>query len=77
MRFQKGSVFLIFLFCFAWVQAQFEIPEKPAKETSVYDYIDLLPQGQEKALEQKLIRYSDSTSTQIVVAIISSLVSAL
>ena len=72
MRFQKGSVFLIFLFCFVWVQAQFEIPEKPAKETSVYDYIDLLPQGQEKALEQKLIRYSDSTSTQIVVAIISS-----
>lgn len=72
MRFQKVSFFLLFLCCFSWVQAQFEIPEKPAKETSVYDYIDLLQQGQQKALEQKLIRYSDSTSTQIVVAIISS-----
>ncbi len=52
--------------------AQFQIPEKPQLETSVYDYINLLPEGQKKSLEQKLIRYSDSTSTQIVMAIISS-----
>mgnify|MGYP002395716237 CR=1 FL=1 len=41
-------------------------------ETSVYDYITLLQAEQKTALEQKLIRYSDSTSTQIVVAIIAS-----
>ncbi len=72
MKYLKGSVLIVFLCCFGFVQAQFEIPEKPSKQTSVYDYIDLLSTGQEKALEQKLIRYSDSTSTQIVVAIISS-----
>lgn len=34
--------------------------------------MDLLSNTQKRNLEQKLIRYSDSTSTQIVVAIISS-----
>ena len=72
MKYLKGSVLVGFLCWFGFAQAQFEIPEKPSKQTSVYDYIDLLPTGQEKALEQKLIRYSDSTSTQIVLAVISS-----
>lgn len=54
--------------------AQFTIPEKPTKENpdAVYDYIGLLSKGQKDALENKLVRYSDTTSTQIVIAIISS-----
>lgn len=64
------AVFLIFVSCLAY--GQFEIPPKPSLQTSVYDYVNLLPEGQKKALEQKLIRYSDSTSTQIVMAIIAS-----
>ena len=52
--------------------AQFQIPPLPKEQTSVYDYVDLLSSAQKNNLEQKLIRYSDSTSTQIVVAIISS-----
>ena len=54
--------------------AQFEIPPKPpvGQQTSVYDYIGLLDGVQKSSLEQKLIRYSDSTSTQIVIAIIAS-----
>ncbi|GGW71889.1 uncharacterized protein DFQ11_107158 [Winogradskyella epiphytica] len=53
--------------------AQYNIPEKPEFETSVYDEeINLLNPTQKNNLEQKLIRYSDSTSTQIVVVIISS-----
>ena len=52
--------------------AQFKIPEKPSLQTSVYDYVKLLSSSEKKQLEQKLINYSDSTSTQIVVAIISS-----
>ena len=54
--------------------AQFEIPAKPTagQQTSVYDYIGLLDGPQKSSLEQKLIRYSDSTSTQIVIAIIAS-----
>lgn len=52
--------------------AQFEIPEKPKLQTSVYDYYNLLSSSEKTNLEQKLIRYSDSTSTQIVVTIIAS-----
>lgn len=52
--------------------AQYEIPEKPNFQTSVYDYINLLSPSQKSSLENKLIKYSDSTSTQIVVAVISS-----
>ncbi|TYA74973.1 TPM domain-containing protein [Seonamhaeicola marinus] len=52
--------------------AQFDIPEKPKLQTSVYDYISLLQPSQKSNLERKLVQYSDTTSTQIVVAIISS-----
>lgn len=72
MKYLKDSLVVTLLLCCAWAVGQYQIPEKPKVQTSVYDYIDLLPSGQERALEQKLIRYSDSTSTQIVVAIISS-----
>jgi len=77
MRFPKGShtsykYFLFLLFCCTFTFAQFTIPDKPAEETSIYDYINLLSPSQKTDLEQKLIRYSDSTSTQIVIAIIKS-----
>ncbi len=55
--------------------AQYDIPKKPSSsqdQTSLYDYIGLLSASEKSALEQKLIRYSDSTSTQIVVIIIGS-----
>jgi len=74
----KKSVILsvVFLFLMHSVGfAQFDIPKKPSstnKQTSVYDYINLLSSSEKTALEKKLIRYSDSTSTQIVVTIISS-----
>ena len=72
MQYPKGSLFAL---AFLWVSlswGQFTIPEKPQKQTSVYDYVNLLSPSQSNALEQKLIRYSDSTSTQIVISIISS-----
>ncbi|NNE33248.1 MAG: TPM domain-containing protein [Winogradskyella sp.] len=53
--------------------AQYEIPPIPEFQTSVYDdEINLLSGLEKSSLEQKLIRYSDTTSTQIVIAIISS-----
>lgn len=55
------------------VFSQDHLPEKPTKETSVYDYAGLLSGSQKNALEQKLINYADTTSTQIVVATIKSL----
>lgn len=65
--------------CFLFTQisfAQFTIPEKPTKaeeQTSVYDYAKVLSPSEKTQLEEKLIKYSDSTTTQIVVIIIESL----
>jgi uncharacterized protein len=72
----KHISFLIVLFISLGISqsalAQFDIPPTPKEQTSVYDYIDLLSGNQKQNLEQKLIRYSDTTSTQIVVAIIAT-----
>jgi uncharacterized protein len=67
----KTVLLLLSFFVVQTIVAQYKIPEKPKLQTSVYDYIELLSPSQKTNLEQKLIRYSDSTSTQIVVAIIS------
>jgi len=74
----KKSFFLssLFLLFTIGVFAQFNIPPKPSKaseQTSVFDYANLLKPDQKRALETKLINYADTTSTQIVVAIIPSL----
>lgn len=71
----KYIIGLITLFIglnFTKIYAQFEIPEQPKFQTSVYDYINLLSTSEKNTLEQKLIKYSDTTSTQIVIAIINS-----
>lgn len=65
-------IFIFSSFCSQTVLAQFDIPEKPEFQTSVYDYINLLSSTEKGNLEQKLVKYSDTTSTQIVVAIINS-----
>ncbi|MCW4469532.1 TPM domain-containing protein [Flavobacterium sp. MFBS3-15] len=57
----------------AVVFAQFDIPQKPSLQTSVYDYAKVLAADEKSALEQKLVQYSDTTSTQIVVITIKSL----
>jgi uncharacterized protein len=54
------------------VHAQFKIPKKPDFQTSVYDYSNLLSASEKSSLEEKLIKYSDTTSTQIVIAVINS-----
>ena len=67
--------FLMLFFALSISHAQYNIPEKPKNktdQTSVYDYVNLLSAPQKSNLEQKLIKYSDTTSTQIVVAIINS-----
>ena len=74
-RFQKVKTFLLTisflgLSLFSW--GQFEIPEVPSKQTSVYDYAQVLDAEQRRALEEKLVRYADSTSTQMVFVSIAS-----
>ena len=74
-KLQKVKVVLFFIafLCGHTLFSQgFQIPETPKEQTSVYDYINLLSPNQKKSLENKLIRYADTTSTQVVVAIISS-----
>lgn len=69
----KKLFLLGFLFAFQTLFSQgYTIPEKPSFQTSVYDYVNLLTKEQKANLESKLVRYSDTTSTQIVVAIIAS-----
>lgn len=70
------SIFLKLIVCIFFTQigfAQFTIPEKPKFQTSVYDYANVLSPTEKAQLEEKLIRYSDSTTTQIVVVTIESL----
>ncbi|MCL6295751.1 TPM domain-containing protein [Jejuia spongiicola] len=72
---KRKHIILFILLSFGLNQvgfAQFEIPDKPKLQTSVYDYINLLSASQKNNLEQKLIKYSDTTSTQIVLTVISS-----
>lgn len=64
---------LIVLFSSNCIFSQFTIPEKPSFQTSVYDYANVLSPEEKAQLEEKLIRYSDSTTTQIVVITIESL----
>ncbi len=70
------QLLVLVLFSFSKVNAQFNIPPKPQKVTdqvAVFDYADILDASEENALNNKLIRYADTTSTQIVIATISSL----
>lgn len=69
-------VFLKLVVCLLVSQigfAQYTIPGIPSEQTSVYDYADVLNPDEEAQLKEKLIRYSDSTTTQIVVITIESL----
>lgn len=66
------GMLLGFLFIPQSLFAQYDIPPKPEFQTSVYDYAGLLNASEKNALENKLVKYSDTTSTQIVVAIIAT-----
>ncbi|MFY7670294.1 TPM domain-containing protein [Tenacibaculum sp. MEBiC06402] len=69
---KKLNTLLIFFIGIQIALSQFDVPKKPDFQTSVYDYIGLLSESQKSRLENKLVKYSDTTSTQIVVAVISS-----
>jgi len=72
-RIFQFTFLLLAFFTSSCIFAQFTIPEKPSFQTSVYDYANVLTAVEKSQLEEKLIRYSDSTTTQIVVITIESL----
>lgn len=76
IKINNFKFFLLNLLLFSFVLdgfAQAEIPPKPKVQTSVYDGAKLLSGYEKNALEQKLINYADSTSTQIVVATVKTI----
>lgn len=67
------SLLIFFLLQISVGFAQYDIPPVPTFQTSVYDYAEIMNASEKSALENKLIKYSDSTTTQIVVVTIESL----
>lgn len=69
----KKIVFSFLFVClYSLVSAQYTIPKKPAVLYPVYDEANLLSQQEKNELNNKLIKFADSTSTQIEVIIIPS-----
>ncbi len=56
-----------------WLLKAGDIPEKPEPARFVNDFAGILGAQEQQALEAKLKGYSDSTSTQIAVVIVTSL----
>jgi len=72
----KLILFLLFLGNLTaqeWKIEEDGLPAVPSFQTSVYDFAGVLSPDQKQYLEQKLIRYADSTSTQIVIATVPDL----
>jgi uncharacterized protein len=69
----SALLFALILWSSLQLQAQDYLPEIPKDQTSVYDFAKMMSQSEVKSLEQKLIRYSDTTSTQMVVITVNSL----
>lgn len=65
----KRYIFALFLIFGLFSKAQL-VPEKPAVLYPVYDKANLLSESEKDALNQKLIKFSDSTSTEIEVIIL-------
>lgn len=73
MRSLSLKLFFLFLVsCFKIVAAQYTVPQKPAVLYPVYDEAKLLTENEKQILNDKLIKFADSTSTEIEVIIIKS-----
>ncbi|OLY93222.1 uncharacterized protein SAMN05444008_1074 [Cnuella takakiae] len=72
----KYFFLLAFLFCSLLVPAQSineVVPKRPVPPRLVNDFANVLTPEQEAALEQKLVAYDDSTSTQIAIVTVNTL----
>lgn len=74
MRLRSLNKFWL-LYCLSWgifLSAQCAVPKKPIILYPVYDEAGLLTKEEREQLNQKLIKFEDSTSTEIEVIIIKS-----
>jgi uncharacterized protein len=65
--------FVLFISLFARAQDDKDIPNRPNPPRLVNDFTNTLTPEQVQALEQKLVAYDDSTSSQIAVVLVNSL----
>jgi uncharacterized protein len=72
-RLKIPGLLICCLFFLHGVLSAAEIPPKPEPARYVNDYANLLSESDRQTLENKLVNYYDSTSTQLVVVIVSSL----
>ncbi|MEO6166781.1 MAG: TPM domain-containing protein [Chitinophagales bacterium] len=73
-RLFKVALFSSLLLMAGWnTSIAFDIPARPNPPRLVNDLANMLSAGQADQLEQKLVAYSDSTSTQIVIITIETL----
>lgn len=74
MRLHSLKLFFTFILvcCYGFLAAQYTIPEKPAVLYPVYDEANLLTTQEKNELNNKLIKFADSTSTEIEIIIIPS-----
>ena len=68
----KISGLLLFLFVVSFCHAQ-QIPNRPTPPRLVNDFTNTLTKNQQYNLEQKLVAYNDTTSTQIAVVFVNDL----
>ena len=68
----KISGLLLFLFAVSLCHAQ-QIPNRPTPPRLVNDFTNTLTKNQQYNLEQKLVAYNDTTSTQIAVVFVNDL----
>ncbi len=61
------------LFLFSFPGFSQECPEKPSPPRLVNDYTGALSESEKQALENKLVAYNDSTSTQIAIVMLHTL----
>ena len=72
LHFLRNFIWVLFFSIGGCLSAQYTIPEKPKVLYPVYDEAGLLSSEEKELLNQKLIKFEDSTSTEIEVVIIPS-----
>ncbi|MCB0517848.1 MAG: TPM domain-containing protein [Lewinellaceae bacterium] len=73
MKFLLKNIALLLVLLLPLLAIGKEIPPKPNPPRLVNDFAGILTSGEKAALEQKLVAYDDSTSTQIAIVIEQSL----
>ena len=68
----KTATLFLLLFIASFCHAQ-QIPNRPSPPRLVNDFTNTLTKSQANKLEQKLVAYNDTTSTQIAVVIVNDL----